>query len=174
MAAKVGQPTRFRPEMVERARALAEEGKTNPEIAAALDVSPRSMMYYQKRHGEFGAAVKAGKALSDQKVVVSLYQRACGYSHPETDIRVVEGKIVQTEIVKHYPPDPTSMIFWLKNRQPDKWQDRMELSGRYGKPLIPESPDPLEVARRVAFVFAQALAQQKKPPETITQERETA
>jgi hypothetical protein len=30
-------------------------------------------------------------------------------------------------MVKHYPPDPTSMIFWLKNRQPQKWRDKHDL-----------------------------------------------
>jgi hypothetical protein len=24
---------------------------------------------------------------------------------------------------KHYPPDVTACIFWLKNRQPEKWRD---------------------------------------------------
>ena len=28
---------------------------------------------------------------------------------------------------KCYPPDPTSMIFWLKNRQPLVWRDKKEI-----------------------------------------------
>jgi len=28
--------------------------------------------------------------------------------------------------VKQYPPDPTSAIFWLKNRQPKIWRDKQE------------------------------------------------
>ena len=27
---------------------------------------------------------------------------------------------------KHYPPDVTACIFWLKNRCPDEWRDRHE------------------------------------------------
>lgn len=28
---------------------------------------------------------------------------------------------------KHLPSDATSMIFWLKNRQPDRWNDRKQV-----------------------------------------------
>ena len=41
----------------------------------------------------------------------SLYKRACGYDH--------DGK--------HYPPDTTAAIFWLKNRRSDEWRDKREL-----------------------------------------------
>src|SRR6516225_6395600 len=51
-----------------------------------------------------------GKAPADERVVVSLYQRALGYDH--------NGK--------HYPPDVTACIFWLKNRAPEEWRDRRE------------------------------------------------
>ena len=30
------------------------------------------------------------------------------------------------EVDKHYPPDSTAAIFWLKNRQPKVWRDRVE------------------------------------------------
>jgi len=29
--------------------------------------------------------------------------------------------------VKHYPPDTTAAIFWLKNRQPAKWREKQEV-----------------------------------------------
>ena len=65
-------------------------------------------------------------------MVASLYHRANGYSHPDVDIKVIDGEIVQTELIKYYPPDATSAIFWLKNRQPKKWRDKQETehSGR--------------------------------------------
>jgi hypothetical protein len=41
------------------------------------------------------------------------------------------GNVTEVPIVENFPPDPTSMIFWLKNRQPAKWRDKhdMEHSG---------------------------------------------
>ena len=60
------------------------------------------------------------------EVSASLYQRALGYSHDDVDIKVVRGKIVKTKIRKHYPPDTTAAIFWLKNRQKHNWRDKQE------------------------------------------------
>lgn len=30
--------------------------------------------------------------------------------------------------IKHYPPDTVAGIFWLKNRQPDKWREKQEIA----------------------------------------------
>ena len=34
------------------------------------------------------------------------------------------GETIVVPTVKHYPPDPISAIFWLKNRQRKKWRDK--------------------------------------------------
>ena len=62
-----------------------------------------------------------------------MYHRATGYDHDDIDIRTVsvgEGcsKIVQTPYIKHIPPDVTAQIFWLKNRRPDSFRDKPEVS----------------------------------------------
>ena len=41
------------------------------------------------------------------------------------------GKVIRVETVEHYPPDTTAMIFWLKNRQPDRWRDRAEVEHQH-------------------------------------------
>jgi hypothetical protein len=56
-----------------------------------------------------------------------LYKRACGYEHPEDDIKNYMGEIIITPTIKHYPPDATSGIFWLKNRRPKEWRDKQEV-----------------------------------------------
>lgn len=55
---------------------------------------------------------------------------ACGMKTVTTD-----GDLVITKMVtKHVAPDTTALIFWLKNRMPDKWRDKqqMEHSGGIG------------------------------------------
>ena len=69
------------------------------------------------------------KAVADHRVERSLYERACGYSHTEDKIFIHEGKPIIVPTVRHYPPDPTSMIFWIKNRQPEQWRDKVEHGG---------------------------------------------
>lgn len=49
-----------------------------------------------------------------------------GYTHPATKFFQAGGSILREDYVEHYPPDATSMIFWLKNRQPDKWRDKRD------------------------------------------------
>jgi hypothetical protein len=39
------------------------------------------------------------------------------------------------------PPDPSSAIFWLKNRRPEEWRDKVvsELTGKDGGPIEVQS-----------------------------------
>lgn len=123
---KRGRPSKFRPEFVEQARKLAMLGLTNEEMAKFFEVGQTTFDRWMAEKPDFRGAIKASKDLADAEVVASLYHRANGYSHPEDDIRVVGGEIVITPTIKHYPPDPTSMIFWLKNRQPEKWREKRD------------------------------------------------
>ncbi len=82
------------------------------------------MNAWKKAHPAFLESLKGGKTLADAEVASKLFHRATGYEHEDTDIRVVNGEIIQTPIIKHYPPDTTAAIFWLKNRQPAKWRDK--------------------------------------------------
>ena len=112
-----------------------------------------------------------GREGADQKVAVALYQRCCGYSHPEIDIKVVNGEVVQTEIMKHYPPDTSAIKFWLINRHGGRWNDmrRVENSGPDGiaMQLNVDSRvvlSPVELANRLRlFIQDQALRELTAP-----------
>ena len=119
-----GRPTKYKPEYSEQARAMAEEGLTDKQIAKLFGVTKQTLGNSKHMFPQFFASLKAGKKLADEQVVKSLYHRALGYSAPETHITNHKGKITKTELVKHYPPDPTSLIFWLKNRDPKNWRDK--------------------------------------------------
>lgn len=121
---KRGRPSKFRPEFVEQARELAMLGLTDAEMARVFGVSEQTLNTWKKTCAGFLESLNAGKVVADGQVARSLFQRAVGYEHPEDDIRAVNGEIVITPTVKHYPPDPTSMIFWLKNRQPARWREK--------------------------------------------------
>ena len=50
-----------------------------------------------------------------------------------------EGQITdREEYIKHYAPDTTAIIYWLKNRQPQNWRDtrEIEMTGAGGGPLV--------------------------------------
>jgi hypothetical protein len=98
-------------------------------MARFFDVSVATLNNWKHEHPAFLDALKAGKELADANVSESLYRRATGYSHPDVHVSNFQGAITITPIVKHYPPDPTSMIFWLKNRRPDLWRDKAPEGG---------------------------------------------
>ncbi|HEH9820657.1 TPA: helix-turn-helix domain-containing protein, partial [Pasteurella multocida] len=111
-------------EYVAQVKKLCLLGATDKDIANFFEVSESTLNNWKNEYPEFLESIKKGKMLADANVAERLYKRALGYEAPDVDIRVIENKIVETPLIKHYPPDPTSAIFWLKNRQPEKWRDK--------------------------------------------------
>jgi len=122
-----GRPTKYKAEYAEQAKKLCELGATDRQLADFFEVSESKLNLWKIDNKEFSESLKLGKEAPDALVERSLFQRAMGYSHEEDDIRVVNGELVITPIIKHYPPDSTSLIFWLKNRKKDDWRDKQEI-----------------------------------------------
>lgn len=122
-----GRPSKYKPEYAEIAARLANEGATNADLADAFGVAISTISMWKVQYPEFSAAVKIAKDAADYRVENALFNRAMGYSHEDTDIRVVDGAVVMTPIVKHYPPDTAAAIFWLKNRRKEQWRDKQEI-----------------------------------------------
>lgn len=124
---KGGRPRKIESFDLKQMENIAEKGFTDKEIAKGLGVTAQTLNNYKKDYPEFFDSLKRGKSIADGKVEVALFMRAVGYSHPDVHITVHQGKVVKTPIIKHFAPDPTSMIFWLKNRQPERWRDKQEV-----------------------------------------------
>lgn len=121
-----GQPTKYKDEYADLAFKFCLLGADNVRLAELFEVSLATIHNWRNAHPEFLDAIKRGKQEADAVIASSLYHRAKGYEHPEDDIRSVNGEIVITPTIKHYPPDTTAAIFWLKNRQNSYWRDRKE------------------------------------------------
>lgn len=120
-----GRPTSFKKAYTEQAKKLALLGATDAQAADFFGVTEQTLNNWKKKHPEFFESLKAGKAEVDSKVVRSLFERAMGYTHPEEKIFNHNGEAMRVETTKHYPPDTTAMIFWLKNRDPENWRDKV-------------------------------------------------
>jgi hypothetical protein len=101
---------------------MCELGAIDKDIAQALGVTEQTINNWKVANPEFFESLKIGKSQVDERVKQSLVHRAMGYTHTEDDIRIINGEIVITQTVKHYPPDTTACIFWLKNRMPDEFR----------------------------------------------------
>jgi len=118
------KPVKWNKDRIRQAYLLAVLfGATDVQIAKVMGVSEHTITYWKRTKPEFLEALNKGKLTKDQQVERSLFERAVGYSHPDIDIRVVDHEIVKTPITKHYPPSEVACIFWLKNRQRQKWAD---------------------------------------------------
>lgn len=122
----MARPTEYKSEYVEQSYKLTLLGATDKDLANFFEVTEQTINNWKKDYPEFFESIKRGKEVADANVAQSLYNRALGYSHPDTDIKVIQNQIVATDIIKHYPPDTTAAIFWLKNRKPDTWREKTE------------------------------------------------
>lgn len=138
-ARKNGRPSQYDPRFVEEASKLCLLGATDIEIADFFNVTVRTIYRWQQEHEDFCHALKVAKTEADERVERSLYSRATGYSYEAVKIFMPANasKPVYAPYREHVPPDTTSMIFWLKNRQRDKWRDKQdyEHSGPNGGPI---------------------------------------
>jgi hypothetical protein len=134
-----GRPTKLTDQIIEQAHKLALLGLTDVQMADVFDVNESTIHEWKKASEEFSESIKSGKEFADARVAKSLYHRALGYSHPEDKIFNDSGIPLIIPTIKHYPPDPTACIFWLKNRQKEIWRDKQEHehTGKDGSPLVP-------------------------------------
>lgn len=127
----MGRPTVYDEVKKRSAAKLSELGATNDEIAVTLGVDVSTIYRWLNQHKDFYEAIKSSKEVADKAVEATLYRSAMGYTHTEEKIMVVKGKVTRVPVVKHYAPNSTSLIFWLKNRRPDLWRDvnKLQLDG---------------------------------------------
>lgn len=111
-----GAKSSYQPEYAEQARKLCLLGATDDVIARFFDVTDRTLRNWKQRQPEFADACKLGKLSADTDVVSALYEKAKG-------------------------GDVTACIYWLKNRQPEQWRDRVahEVTGAAGGPIKHET-----------------------------------
>lgn len=147
-----GRPTKYREEYAEQATTLCLLGATDAILAEFFGVSEQTINNWKGKHPEFLEALKAGKLQADLEVANSLYQKAVGAEWVEEQAiklkrvqyengkRVLEEERVEiVEVTRRAPPDTTAQIFWLKNRRPGEWRDKIDHDLR--------TPDgPLEIA----------------------------
>lgn len=113
-------------------RHRAGEGRTDEWIAKEIGVNVRTLWAWKAKYPQIEQALKKGKDPYDDEVEDVLYKYGTGqfkttttvtkwHIDPNTGETIVdEGTTTQTQ----QPPNPTALIFWLKNRRPDLWRDQ--------------------------------------------------
>ncbi len=121
--------------------AWARDGLTDEQIAGKLSISRSTLSEWKKKYPDISDTLKKGKEIADIAVENALYDRALGIKttvRKAIKVKSVEyndagRKIKEEERIEYgeeevyIPPDTTAMIFWLKNRLPDKWRERQNV-----------------------------------------------
>ena len=103
----------------------ARNGLTLEDIAANLGISRQILHKYKTQHEELQEAIDSGREVADIRVENALYRRAVGFYSTEEKIVITDGI---ADVVTHqvyHKPDVRAQIFWLKNRKPDVWRDKI-------------------------------------------------
>lgn len=105
--------------------AWARDGLSEEQISKNMGISRSTLKEWKQKYPAISATLKKGKEVADIEVENALFKRATGYEVEETKVEIdSNGKKHMVKITKHIAPDPTSIIYWLKNRRPEKWRDK--------------------------------------------------
>ncbi|MEA1923909.1 MAG: hypothetical protein U9N63_14805 [Pseudomonadota bacterium] len=132
--AKIGRPTKYRDTFPVQAEVACREGGfTSIKLAKLFSVSIAAIELWQRTYPDFIRAIKRGK--DDFNVATAencLKKRLEGYQYDEVTKELVKdenGKTLQvTKVVtKSVAPDVTALIFFLKNRNRERWNDKKDV-----------------------------------------------
>ena len=123
------------PEGILRISGWARDGLSVEQIAQNIGIRKNTLYAWKNRFPKIAKAIDEGREVVDLQVENALLKRALGYDYEEvtqeTGFDKESGKkilMVRRVVNKHVQPDVTAQIFWLKNRRPEKWRDRKDLS----------------------------------------------
>lgn len=131
-------------EKLEQVRMWAGAGWTDKRIAGEIGITVKTLARWREKYPALAAALEAGKEKSNEAVEASLYEKALGYDRtvtkwykvkvttfdPVTGRKISEHEELEPrEETVHFPADVTAQRFWLVNRAPERWANRVEFEG---------------------------------------------
>ena len=138
---KGGRPSKYKDieKQLDKIKLLYEKGFTDIEVSKIIGICEKTLNNYKNEYPEFLQSIKESKQIADDKVKDSLFKRANGFEYVETHIEGIDSgkdengnQIISNRKIKQIKktvlPDPTSMIFWLCNRDKENWQQRQNFT----------------------------------------------
>jgi hypothetical protein len=125
---------------LEKIEGWAKAGATSKDIAEKLKISYSTFRSYiamgedgDGRYAALSEAFARACKVPDDEIETALFDRAKGIKFEEKTFERVLNKetgeyaeVLTKRVTKFIPPDPTSAMFWLTNRRPDRWSYKPE------------------------------------------------
>lgn len=83
-------------------RGWARDGLTNEQIAKNIGINPKTLYEWKKKESKISNVLKESREVTDYEVENALYLNA------------LSGNVI-------------AQIFWLKNRKPQQWREKVEV-----------------------------------------------
>lgn len=121
---KMGRPMAYRESYNHIAEQACAIGATTVQLASILNVTQPTITNWMRDYSDFFLSVKNGKDRFDTEYVESsLLKRAKGYDKELIEERLTkDGDAVECTKTIHVSPDVGAAIFWLCNRNPNRWK----------------------------------------------------
>ena len=139
------------PANLERIVNWAANGLTYAEMAHNMGVSDRTLYKWLDTHVQILQAIKEGRSLACEAVENALFRKATGMVLEDTveeyrgelrDGKPSNGTVVRRTTRRHVPPDTGALIFYLKNRMPDRYSDRRTMEVESAAPTVALGVEP--------------------------------
>ena len=125
-------PKRYKKTFAVIMKALLGAGVPRQKAEELLELAPETVARWSADHEEFRAALTETPAAD--RVEAALLKRALGFRQEEASSEELVDKksgellevLKRRVITKEVPPDVRAVLFWLKNRCPERWSEQRE------------------------------------------------
>lgn len=158
-----GRPTKYRPEYAEQARKLALLGQTDAEMARFFEIGEATLHRWKIEQEGFRESILAGKDHADANIADSLYKSALG-GCTVMEVREEpdgEGNVIRKRVIRELPADVRAQRYWLGNRNPRQWRDK----------VIVQDETPPEVIAETAARYDEIMRNARERQRAILVER---
>lgn len=134
---KVGRKPLYTEWITEEGLALvnvwAEDGLIGKQIAHNIGINHTTLYDWMNKFPELAEVIRRGRKVMDEQVENSLLKRAMGYQYEEDVMEPDEngGLVVVKRTIKMEAPNTAAQIFWLKNRRPHEWRDKVDINNEH-------------------------------------------
>lgn len=123
----------YNDEILPKVEQLAASGLNNKQIAEAICIGEKTFYEWMQRYPQFSHSIKKYRGVADIMVENALFKSAIGTEYDEIkkerkfNKKTGQFEVVVTEVINKYiPGNSTAQIFYLKNRMPDRYRDKVE------------------------------------------------
>lgn len=151
-----GRPSKYRAAYAAQARKLSLLGMTDRGMADFFEISESTLNLWKKEHPDFSESIRGGKVEADAHVATALFHSALG-GRTVTEVKEevdAEGNTVTKKTTRELPANVTAQQFWLKNRQPQNWRDKV---------VVEDETPPEQIAQTAEkFIAIMAAARERQ------------